>query len=100
MKRRMLSLMTCLLVGCGVSATAQEFTDPSAWEQVIRGTGPFLDVTPSCSSLIPSGRRLDYIPGVQLGFGENSGAFPLTLPENRPGFGENNLITSGAAWIH
>jgi len=53
-----------------------------------------------CSSLIPSGRRLDYIPRVQLRFGENSGAFPLTLPENRPGFGENNLITSGAAWIH
>jgi hypothetical protein len=49
MKRQtwMLSLVTCLLVVSVVSAAAQDFTDPSAWEQVIRGTGPFLEVTPS-----------------------------------------------------
>jgi hypothetical protein len=42
---------------------------------------------PTCSSLILSGRRLDYIVQVQLAFGEKSGVFPLTLLENRPGFG-------------
>jgi hypothetical protein len=51
------------------------------------------------SSLIISGRRLDYIARVQLEFGEKSRSFRLTLPENRLGFGENSLITSGAAGI-
>jgi hypothetical protein len=37
--------------------------------------------------------------GQEPEFGENSRAFPLTLSENKPGFGENNLITSGAAGI-
>jgi hypothetical protein len=40
-----------------------------------------------CSSLILSGRRLDYITRVQLEFGENSGTFRLTLSENRLGLG-------------
>ena len=56
--------------------------------------------TPTCSSLIPSGRRLDYIPRVQLEFRENSGAFRLTLSENRLGLDEKSLITSDAAGIH
>jgi hypothetical protein len=47
MKSRMLSLMSCLFVGWAGAATAQEFTDPVAWEQVIRGTGPFMEVTPN-----------------------------------------------------
>jgi hypothetical protein len=53
----------------------------------------------TCSSLILSGRRLDYIARVQLEFGENSGTFRLTLSENRLGISEKNLITSGAAGI-
>jgi hypothetical protein len=52
-----------------------------------------------CSSLIISERWLDYILRFQLEFGEKSRAFRLTLPENRLGFGENNLITSGATGI-
>jgi hypothetical protein len=36
----------------------------------------------TCSSLIISGRWLDYIARVQLEFGEKSRAFRLTLPEN------------------
>ena len=52
------------------------------------------------SSLILSGHLLDYIPAFQLAFGENSGTFRLTLSENRLGFGENSLITSGAAGIN
>jgi hypothetical protein len=36
-------------------------------------------VKPMCSSLIISGRLLDYIARVQLEFGENSGTFRLTL---------------------
>jgi Tn3 transposase DDE domain len=60
---------------------------------------PKVCYTDTCSSLIPSGRRLDYIPQGQLGFGENRGAFRLTHPENQLGFGENSLITSDAAGI-
>jgi hypothetical protein len=59
MKRRMLSLMTCLVVGRVGSATAQEFTDPSAWEQVIRGTGPFLEVMPSRVTITLPTQSLD-----------------------------------------
>lgn len=55
--------------------------------------------TATCSNLILSGRRLDYIARVQLEFGENSGTFRLTLSENRLGLSEKNLITSGAARI-
>jgi hypothetical protein len=40
----------------------------------------------TCSSVTTSGRRLDYIPAVQLELSEKSGVFPLTLPENRLGF--------------
>jgi hypothetical protein len=54
---------------------------------------------PTCSSLIISGRRLDYIARVLLAFGENSGTFRLTLSENRLGLPEKNLITSGDAGI-
>jgi hypothetical protein len=56
-------------------------------------------VFPSCSSLILSGRLLDYIPRVQLEFRENSGAFRLTLSEKRLGLHEKSLITSGTAGI-
>ena len=55
---------------------------------------------PTCSSLIPSERRLDNRTWGQLGLCENRRAFRLTLPENRLGFGENSLITSGAAGIN
>jgi len=54
----------------------------------------------TCSDLITSGRLLDYIPGFQLEFCENSCGFLLTLSENRLGLSEDNLITSGTAWIH
>jgi hypothetical protein len=53
----------------------------------------------SCSSLILSGHLLDYIARGQLEFRENSGAFRLTLSENRLGLYEKSLITSNAAWI-
>ena len=53
----------------------------------------------TCSSLILSKRRLDYIPWGQLGFRENHRAFRLTLSENRLGISENSLIISGAAEI-
>jgi hypothetical protein len=52
-----------------------------------------------CSSLILSGCWLDYIAGGQLEFRENSGAFQLTLSENRLGLHEKSLITSGTAGI-
>jgi hypothetical protein len=48
------------------------------------------------NSLIPSRRRLDDIPRIQLEFGEKSRAFWLTLSENRPGSDENTLMTSAA----
>jgi hypothetical protein len=64
------------------------------------GTRADLEVNIRCSSLIISGRLLDYIARVQLEFGEKSRAFRLTLPENRLGFGEKSLITSDVAWIH
>jgi hypothetical protein len=59
MKRQMLSLITCLVVGWVGFATAQEFTDPAAWEQVIRGTGPFLEVTPNRVTITLPGQSLD-----------------------------------------
>jgi hypothetical protein len=46
--------------------------------------------------LIPSRCRLDDIPRIPLEFGEKIRAFWLTLSENRPGFDENNLMTSAA----
>ena len=52
-----------------------------------------------CSRLILSGHRLDYIAWGQLTFRENSGAFRLTLRENRLGFHEKSLITSDTAGI-
>jgi hypothetical protein len=55
--------------------------------------------TPRCSGLILSGHLLDYIAWSQLGFRENSGAFGLTLSENRLGLHEKSLITSGTAGI-
>jgi probable HAF family extracellular repeat protein len=74
------------------------FSDATGVDRVFLKDGEtFL---PICSSLIPSRHRLDYIPAVQLAFSENRGAFPLTLSENRLRFGENNLITSGAACIN
>jgi putative transposase len=42
----------------------------------------------SCSSLIPSGHRLDYIPRVQLEFRENRGVFRPTLSEHTLGLNE------------
>jgi TM2 domain-containing membrane protein YozV len=56
-------------------------------------------LTVICSSLILSGHQFDYIAWGQLEFRENSGAFRLTLSENRLGLHEKSLITSGAAWI-
>jgi len=56
--------------------------------------------SPSCSDLIPSDARLDYIPAFQLEFFENSGSLLLTLSNNKLKFGEKNLITSAAAGIH
>jgi hypothetical protein len=79
-----------------------ESLDPAEPSPTSRVSGQALGrwlIMAICSSLIPSGRRLDYIPRVQLEFGEKSRAFRLTLAENRPGFGANNLITSGAAGI-
>jgi hypothetical protein len=54
----------------------------------------------SCSDLITSARLLDYIPGVQLAFCENSGSLLLTLPDNMLGFSEKSLITSSSTCIN
>jgi hypothetical protein len=70
------------------------------------GSPPFwfrhLTYATSCrtNNLIPSGQLLDYIPVFRLEIGEKSGALLLILADNKPGFGEKNLITSAAAGIH
>jgi hypothetical protein len=51
----------------------------------------------TCSSLIPSRRRLDDIPRIQLEFGEKSRAFWPTLSENRPGFGSGPYLVTWSA---
>jgi hypothetical protein len=50
--------------------------------------------------LITSRLLLDYITIFQLALAENEATALLTITENMLGLSENNLITSGAAWIN
>jgi hypothetical protein len=52
-----------------------------------------------CSSLITSGRPLDYIAPLQLELRENSGTLLLIFTENILRLTDNNLITSITAGI-
>jgi hypothetical protein len=53
----------------------------------------------TCSDLISSGARLDYITDFNLDYVRIAGAVLLTLRENRLGLSDYSLITSDAARI-
>jgi hypothetical protein len=53
--------------------------------------------SPTCSSLITSGRLLDYMTSFQLEFTENIAGVLLTLSKNMLGLIENSLRTWSCA---